>query len=146
MEFEMSMFDKLKDQVSNAGEKLKDEIQKAQEQAKEKRAITEADKAERNERFANIKVSTSSINQNFEVVDIIFAFDSHKEGFLEAGADPTKAFVKVVNRLRSICVDLGGDAVINCQFDYRYAVGSSLVGNAKQVVEIYAYGTAVKFI
>jgi Putative heavy-metal-binding len=142
----MSMFDKLKDQVVNAGDKLKEEIQKAQEQAKEKKALTDAENAARNERFSKIKVSTSSINQQYEVVDIIFAFDSHKEGFLENGADPTKAFVKVVNRLRSICADLGGDAVINCQFDYRYAVGSSLVGNAKQVIEIYAYGTAVKYI
>lgn len=142
----MSMFDKLKDQVANAGEKLKEEIQKAQDQAKEKKALSDAEDAARNERFARIKVSTSSINQQYEVVDIIFAFDSHKEGFLENGADPTKAFVKVVNRLRSICADLGGDAVINCQFDYRYAVGSSLVGNAKQVIEIYAYGTAVKYI
>lgn len=142
----MSMFDKLKGQVANAGEKLKEEIQKAQEQAKEKRVATEAEEAERNDRFSKIKVSTSSVSQQFEVVDVIFAFDSHKEGFLDNGADPTKAFVKVVNRLRSICADLGGDAVINCQFDYRYAVGSSLVGNAKQVIEIYAYGTAVKFI
>lgn len=142
----MSMFDKLKDQVANAGEKLKEEIQKAQDQAKEKKALSDAEDAARNERFSKIKVSTSSINQQYEVVDIIFAFDSHKEGFLENGADPTKAFVKVVNRLRSICADLGGDAVINCQFDYRYAVGSSLVGNAKQVIEIYAYGTAVKYI
>jgi hypothetical protein len=140
------MFDKLKDQVVNAGDKLKEEIQKAQEQAKEKRALSDAEEAARNERFSKIKVSTSSINQQYEVVDIIFAFDSHKEGFLENGADPTKAFVKVVNRLRSICADLGGDAVINCQFDYRYAVGSSLVGNAKQVIEIYAYGTAVKYL
>lgn len=142
----MSMFDKLKGQVANAGEKFKEEIQKAQEQAKEKRVATEAEEAERNERFSKIKVSTSSVSQPFEVVDVVFAFDSHKEGFLDGGADPTKAFVKVVNRLRSICADLGGDAVINCQFDYRYAVGSSLVGNAKQVIEIYAYGTAVKFI
>lgn len=93
-----------------------------------------------------IKVSTSGVSRSFEVVDVIFAFDSHKEGFLESGADPTRAFVKVVNRLRSICAELGGDAVINCQFDYRYAVGESMMGNAKQVVEIYAYGTAIRFV
>lgn len=95
--------------------------------------------------FDAIKVSTSGVSRPFEVVDVIFAFDSHKEGFLEGGADPTRAFVKVVNRLRSICAELGGDAVINCQFDYRYAVGASMMGNAKQVVEIYAYGTAIRF-
>ena len=54
--------------------------------------------------------------------------------------------MKVVNRLRAICAELGGHAVINCQFDYRYAVGSSMMGNAKQVVEIYAYGTAIRFL
>ena len=36
-------------------------------------------------------------------------------------------------------------AVIFCQFQYRVAVGSGLTGS-KQVVEIFAYGTAVTFL
>jgi hypothetical protein len=142
----MGIFDKFKGQIAQASQKFNEEIHGVQDQSKEKLVAKKTEEAVRNERFSKIKVSTSSVTQPFEIVDIIFAFDSHKEGFLENGADPTKAFVKVVNRLRSICADLGGDAVINCQFDYRYAVGSSLVGNAKQVIEIYAYGTAVKYI
>lgn len=129
------MFDKLKKSLANAA--------KGAESESSSRHAVKAEVADIPNNL--IKVSTSGVSRPFEVVDVIFAFDSHKEGFLESGADPTRAFVKVVNRLRSICAELGGDAVINCQFDYRYAVGESMMGNAKQVVEIYAYGTAIRF-
>lgn len=130
------MFDKLKKSLANAS-RPKDE---------ESGVVNNASAEVKDATLDLIKVSTSGVSQPFEVVDVIFAFDSHKEGFLESGADPTRAFVKVVNRLRAICAELGGHAVINCQFDYRYAVGESMMGNAKQVVEIYAYGTAIRFL
>lgn len=38
---------------------------------------------------------------------------------------------------------MGGHAVINCQFEYRVAVSQGLMGS-KQVIEIFAYGTAVR--
>ena len=90
------------------------------------------------ERF--VPTSTGDINENYQVMDTIFALDSHKEGFL-AGADPNKAFDGVKEQLRRKCLSIGGDAVINCQFQYRVAVDGR-----KQVIEIFAYGTAVKFV
>lgn len=87
-------------------------------------------------------LSTGDLKQKYTIVDVIFAMDSHKEGFLSS-ADPNKAFEGVKAQLTKKCKALGGDAVINCQFEYRVAVGDGLM-NKKQVIEIFAYGTAVK--
>lgn len=87
-------------------------------------------------------IATGDIKQNYSIIDTIFAMDSHKEGFLST-ADPNKAFEGVKSQLTKKCKALGGDAVINCQFEYRVAVGDGLMSK-KQVIEIFAYGTAVK--
>lgn len=89
-------------------------------------------------------IATGDIKQNYQIIDTIFAMDSHKEGFL-ASADPGKAFVGVKAQLEKKCKSLGGDAVINCEFEYRNAVGEGMIGK-KQIIEIFAYGTAVKFV
>ena len=89
-------------------------------------------------------IATGDIKQNYSIIDTIFAMDSHKEGFL-SGTDPNKAFEGVKNQLSKKCKALGGDAVINCQFEYRVAVGDGLVSK-KQVIEIFAYGTVVKLL
>ena len=87
-------------------------------------------------------ISTGNINTSYTIIDTIFAMDSHKEGFLSS-ADPNKAFEGVKSQLAKKCSSLGGDAVINCQFEYRVAVSDGLVSK-KQVIEIFAYGTAIK--
>jgi uncharacterized protein YbjQ (UPF0145 family) len=91
---------------------------------------------------SGITVSTAPIQGNYNVIDVIFAFDSHKEGIF-TNANPEKAFDKVVDQLRAQCKKRGGDAVISCQFEYRVAVASGLTGS-KQAIEIFAYGTVVK--
>ena len=90
----------------------------------------------------NILITTGDLKEDYEVIDAIFALDSCKESFF-SGADPNKAFDKVKNSLREKASDLGGDAVINCQFEYRVAVSQGFTGS-KQVIEIFAYGTAVR--
>lgn len=89
-------------------------------------------------------IATGDIRQDYTIIDTIFAMDSHKEGFL-SGTDPNKAFEGVKSQLTKKCKSLGGDAVINCQFEYRAAVGDGLVSK-KQVIEIFAYGTVIKFV
>ncbi|MBR4262086.1 MAG: heavy metal-binding domain-containing protein [Bacilli bacterium] len=90
----------------------------------------------------NILITTGDIQEEYEVIDTIFAVDSCKESFFN-GADPNKAFNKVKETLRSKANELGGQAVINCQFEYRNATAPGFVGS-KQVIEIFAYGTAVR--
>lgn len=89
-------------------------------------------------------IATGDIRQDYSIIDTIFAMDSHKEGFL-SGTDPNKAFEGVKNQLSKKCTALGGDAVINCQFEYRVAVGDGIMSK-KQVIEIFAYGTVVKLL
>lgn len=90
----------------------------------------------------NILITTGDIKEDYEIIDAIFALDSCAEGVFK-GADPNKAFDKVKDGLRKKANDLGGHAVINCQFEYRVAVSQGLMGS-KQVIEIFAYGTAVR--
>ena len=95
-----------------------------------------------NDDSSKILITTGDIKEDYEIIDAIFALDSCKEG-LFSFADPNKAFDKVKNALRKKCDELGGHAVINCQFEYRVAVAQGFTG-AKQVIEIFAYGTAVR--
>ena len=89
-----------------------------------------------------IRISTGPANFSYEVIDTIFAIDASSAGFI-AGVDPGKAFDGVKNKLRDKCESLGGDAVVFCQFEYRNALGNGMFG-PKQVLEIFAYGTAIK--
>ena len=91
-----------------------------------------------------LPITTCDTSINYKVIDTLFAIDSHKESFFGAAADPSKAFEGVKNQLRQQCTELGGDAIISCQFEYRNAVHDGFAG-AKQIIEIFAYGTAVKF-
>ncbi len=90
----------------------------------------------------NILISTGNVNNSYEIIDAIFAIDSHKEGFMKS-TDPDKAFEGVKQRLRAKCEQLGGNAVINCQFEYRIAIAQGTF-SSKQAIEIFAYGTAVR--
>lgn len=87
-------------------------------------------------------IATGDVNAAYTIIDTIFAVDSHKEGFISS-ADPNKAFDGVKQQLAKKCAALGGNAVINCQFEYRNAIGDSFIGK-KQVIEIFAYGTAIR--
>jgi len=91
----------------------------------------------------NVIISTGNLNYQYAVVDCIFAFDHAEERFL-AGTDPHQAFNGVKQKLKDRCMELGGDAVINTNFEYRSAHAEGLFG-AKQVIEIFAYGTVIQF-
>ena len=98
------------------------------------------------------------LSQHFEIIDTVFAMDSRGQaGFLvNEEADPHGAFAGVKQKLKDIAFHLGADAVVNCQFEYRVAVSTdkltAAVGAAvgvgighAQTIEIFAYGTAIKF-
>lgn len=89
-----------------------------------------------------IPTSTGDLGHPYQIMDTIFALDSNSEGFFR-GANPEYAFEGVKEKLRAKCASIGGDAVIYCQYQYRVALSQN---GKKQVIEIFAYGTAVKFI
>lgn len=91
--------------------------------------------------MSNVLISTGDLKEDYEIVDAIFAFDSSSQTLFK-GADPNKAFDKVKDALRAKATQLGCHAVINCEFEYRVAVSQGFGGG--QIVEIFAYGTAVR--
>lgn len=107
------------------------------------------------EELAGIPVITGAPPVPYTIIDSVFALDCHKQGYLSqlfckavpgadaGGADPGVAFDGVKKLLRLRCQRMGGNAVVNCQFQYRIAIAGGLFG-ARQAVEIFAYGTAVK--
>lgn len=82
------------------------------------------------------------MSDSFEVIDTIFAIDSHTERFW-SDADPNKACEGVKRALQKKCEQPGGDAIQDCLFEYRVAFADGLLSK-KQVMEIFAYGTVVK--
>lgn len=108
------------------------------------------------EAIAKIKVSTSTICENFEIIETVFAIETHKDALFanilgHGAADPHKAFGGVTDLLKKNCYQLGGDAVINCNFNWEVGVSSdvfgiSIPGFSRKLHMIYAYGTAVKII
>lgn len=62
------------------------------------------------DKFINILITTGDINEDYEIIDAIFALDSCTEGFFKS-ADSNKAFDKVKDGLRKKASELGGHAV-----------------------------------
>lgn len=87
-----------------------------------------------------IPVITGDLRCNYQVIDTIITVSSDTAGFFR-GADPSRAFDGVKAMLRTKCQQIGGNAVINCQFEYRMALDGK-----KQCIELFAYGTAVKLL
>lgn len=87
-------------------------------------------------------ISIGDLKENYEVVDTIFAIDSHSAGFI-SNANPNKAFSGVKIQLLDICKKLKGDDVINCQFEYRNALGNGMVSK-KQVLGIFCLWNCCK--
>lgn len=125
-----------------ARQELRDlKAQMRQERRDEKQAQKAAQLAAQQQAraaIASILVTTGDLNARYEIIDCIFAIDSSREGFI-SGVNPDVAFDGVKNVLRARCYQLGGQAVINCQFQYRNASDGR-----RQVLEIFAYGTAVR--
>jgi hypothetical protein len=89
-----------------------------------------------------IQVLTGDFPGPYDVIDSIFALDSTTASIFQ-GINPNDAFEGVKQQLRHRCMKLGGDAVVNCQFQYRNALADGIIGK-NQSLEIFAYGTAIR--
>ena len=89
-------------------------------------------------------ISTTNINDKYEVIDTVFVLQSQSAGgFLGLGGiDTDAAFDGVKSLLSAKAQELGADAIIGCDFEQRIA--NDALG--KQVLEIFAFGTAVKIL
>jgi uncharacterized protein YbjQ (UPF0145 family) len=97
------------------------------------------DEKDRNE---HIILSTADIGVDYEVVDSICFVGSRDRG-LHGRQVLEEVFADAKRGLRLQCVQLGGDAVVGCHFSERSAHSVGLIPT--QVIEIWAYGTVVRF-
>jgi len=115
----------------------------------EKQADAQA-AAELQEKLSKVKVTTGGISQNYEILKIVFQLGSDQGGAMGAlfgtGGSPEQAFENAEAALKLKAANLGCNYIINAVFDHRIAVGQSALGGANQVIEVFAYGTAVKTI
>ena len=106
--------------------------------------------SELQEKISKVKITTGDIKQNYEILKIVFQLGSDQGGAMGAlfgtGGSPEAAFEKAEAQLKLKAYDLGCNYVINAVFDNRIAVSKSAIGGANQVIEVFAYGTAVKTI
>jgi len=89
-----------------------------------------------------IIISTGDIGKKYTIIDTVMVFDYDVAGIIK-GVEPKDAFELVKEHMRSIAVEKGGNAVINCQFQFRFAVTPKLLFWA-QTFELYAYGTVIR--
>tara|TARA_B110000240_G_scaffold33683_1_gene36490 strand:- start:5044 stop:5418 length:375 start_codon:yes stop_codon:yes gene_type:complete len=96
----------------------------------------------------NVKVTTGGINKDYEILKIVFELGQDQGGLLGmafgTGGSPEQAFENAEAQLKIKAAKLGCDYVINTVFNQRIAVGKTITGDANQVIEVFAYGTAIK--
>ena len=100
------------------------------------------ERVEKRHSMDNIVISTGDLDGDYRIIDTVMVFDRDVAGFIK-GVDPSVAFELVKEHLRNVAVEKGGDAVINCLFQFRNAITDS-GPFASQVFELYAIGTVVK--
>tara|TARA_B100000519_G_C13942703_1_gene296904 strand:+ start:194 stop:514 length:321 start_codon:yes stop_codon:yes gene_type:complete len=104
-------------------------------------------------------VSTGDINKKYEIVGVVGSNINNQEDgapikgcggcgtpvSTKVSISNEETYEKAAQRLLELANQKGGDAVIYAAFEYRIAIAGS--GNfAKQVKELFCYGTAVKII
>ncbi|MDA7918339.1 hypothetical protein N9B20_01625 [Mariniblastus sp.] len=121
------------------------ELDKRNAELHREQAMQEKNEAELQQRINSVLLATGDLQEPYEILDTIMAFASTgSPGFLEKDrGNAAAAFVAVKQLMRQIAVSNGGDAVINCQFEHRFAVaGEGILSN--QAVEMFCYGTLVR--
>tara|TARA_S200000501_G_scaffold271662_1_gene255387 strand:- start:104 stop:481 length:378 start_codon:yes stop_codon:yes gene_type:complete len=101
------------------------------------------------EKAAKVKITTGGIDKKYEILKIVFQLGSDSGGvfgaLLGTGGSPSAAFDHAETQLKIKAAELGCDYVINSVFNQRIASGGkSALGGYNQVIEVFAYGTAVK--
>ena len=88
-------------------------------------------------------VSTGNICEQYRTIDSIFHLVQMKPGgFMGSGGiDLQQGFQQAKAEMAEIARSMGGNAIINCDFELRVAV--TQFANA-QVFELFAFGTVVE--
>lgn len=90
----------------------------------------------------HVVISTGFPPFEHKIIDTIFVIDTLSKKVFSS-IDPSDLFENAKIQLRARAAKLGGDAVVNCLFDYRISSGHGIFGNTHDL-EIFAYGTVAK--
>jgi hypothetical protein len=91
---------------------------------------------------SQIIITTGPPPFDYDIIDTIFVLDTlNKKVF--SSISPSAVFDGAKIQLKTRADKLGGDAIINCQFDYRVSSGHGIFGVGHDL-EIFAYGTLVR--
>jgi len=91
---------------------------------------------------SNVVICTGTPPWDYDIIDTIFVLDTLDKKFFSTSS-PSVAFKGAKAQLRARAEAKGGDAVIDCRFDYRVSAGHGIFGVIHDL-EIFAYGTMVK--
>lgn len=91
---------------------------------------------------SSVVICTGTPPWDYEIIDTIFVLDTLDKKFFSTSS-PSVAFKGAKAQLRARAEAKGGDAVIDCHFDYRVSAGHGIFGVIHDL-EIFAYGTLVK--
>jgi len=117
-------------------------VEKFVEEEDEPEITTEQTETTDDESISHITIATGAPPYNYEIIDTLFVLDTLDKKFFSTST-PSLAFEGAKKQLRQQAKKLNGDAVINCQFDYRISAGHGIFGVIHDL-EIFAYGTLVK--
>ena len=94
---------------------------------------------------SNVVICTGTPPWDYEIIDTLFVLDTLDKKFFSTSS-PSVAFKGAKAQLRARAESIGGDAVIDCRFDYRVSAGGHGIFGVIHDLEIFAYGTLVKRI
>jgi len=117
----------------------------SKEERQQKKDEQAAKERELKEKLDRVKVTTGDVKREYDIVQVVFNIGASSAGsFGFIAASPEKAFRSAEAQLKYQAMQLGCDAVIHTQFEHRVTVDKGVVGT-NQGLEVFAYGTAVKF-
>ncbi|MDH6364359.1 uncharacterized protein YbjQ (UPF0145 family) [Enterococcus sp. PF1-24] len=83
-----------------------------------------------------VVLSTGNVNRKYLVRDLIFATDQINVDLFAEENQLNDLLAPIKHQLKMKALEYGGDAVINCHFDYQ---------QHGTITNIFAYGTVVQF-
>jgi uncharacterized protein YbjQ (UPF0145 family) len=91
-------------------------------------------------------LATGPINEPTETLGVVIAMGTSVASGCAGLVNPMEAYQKANNALKDLGREMRADAVISVNYQLRSAVSRSCGSNGRQVFEVYASGTAVKFL
>jgi len=118
-------------------------VEKITAEAEDLERTDKSTSAPDDETDSHVVICTGTPPWDYDIIDTIFVLDTLDKKLFSTSS-PSVAFKGAKAQLRARAEKAGGDAVIDCRFDYRVAAGGHGIFGVIHDLEIFAYGTLVK--